>query len=114
MYAALFETKSWMGEKKHIVKGKDVAGLIDDFEEVQSLGCLVRMGRGQEGPEGQKQLNKLEDILDKRDNGTITVEELLELDIDLSVGKIKCSVVIEGDDAIEQLKAQYPDARCPW
>ena len=114
MYAALFETKSWMGQKQHIVKGKDVVELIDNFEEIQSLGCLVQMGRNEEGAEGQIALNKLEDILDKRDRGEITVEELLELDISLQVGGIKCSVVIEGEDAIEKLKAEYPNARCPW
>ena len=38
--------------------------LLSEFEQVQDLGCLVRMGRGQENKKGQKELDKLEAILD--------------------------------------------------
>lgn len=111
MYAALFEMGSWMGPEQHIVHGNSAADLLYGFEEVQHLSCLVRMGRGRENAEGQKMLDKLEWILDKRDAGILTNEDLLTLDIKLSVGSIKCVEIIEGDNAVEQLKEKYPHAR---
>lgn len=111
MYAALFEMSSWMGLDQHIVCGSSAADLLYEFEEVQSLSCLVRMGRSEEGPEGQKMLDKLEEILRKRSNGDLTNEDLLTLDIEISLGTIKCVEIAEGADADEQLKAKYPQAR---
>ena len=110
MYAALFEMSSWMGLEKYIFQGMDASDLLEEFEDVQSLHCLVRMGRSEEGPEGQKALDVIEDILDKRDSGDLTVEDLLKLDVKTSLGTIKCCKVQEGDDAFEQLKAEYPEA----
>ena len=111
MYVALFEMSSWMGPEQHIVRGSSAAELLYEFEEIQHLGCLVRMGRSEEGAEGQKMLDKLEEILNKRDNGDLTNEDLLTLDIKISLGTIKCVEIAEGDNAAEQLKAKYPNAR---
>jgi hypothetical protein len=111
MYAALFEMSSWLGPEQHIVRGGSAADLLSGFEEVQSLSCLVRMGRGREDAEGQKMLIYLEDILFKRDSGTLTNEDLLAFDIKISLGTIKCVEIIEGDSALEQLKEKHPQAR---
>jgi hypothetical protein len=111
MYVALFEMSSWMGPEQHIVRGSSAAELLYEFEEIQHLGCLVRMGRSEEGAEGQKMLDKLEEILYKRDSGDLTNEDLLTLDIKISLGTIKCVEIAEGDNAAEQLKAKYPNAR---
>ena len=111
MYAALFEMDSWMGLEQRIISGSSAADLLYGFEEVQHLGCLVRMGRSEEGPEGQKMLDKLEEILNLRDNGDLTNEDLLTLDIKISLGTIKCVEIAEGDDADEQLKEKYPNVK---
>ena len=111
MYAALFEMDSWMGLLQHVVEGNDASDLLYGFEDIQSLSCLVMMGRSHEGAKGQKMLDKLEKILDKRACGDLTIEDLLKLDIKLSIGGFKCVEIIEGDDAAEQLKAKYPNAR---
>lgn len=111
MYAAVFEMSSWMGPEQHIVRGSSAAELLYEFEEIQHLGCLVRMGRSEEGAEGQKMLDKLEEILNKRDSGDLTNEDLLTLDIKISLGTIKCVEIAEGDAAAEQLKVKYPNAR---
>ena len=110
MYAALFEMTSWLGPQQYIVRGSDAAGLLRSFEKIRHLGCLLRMGRSEEGREGQRMLDKLERILNKRNSGTLTNKDLLTLDIELSVGTIKCAEIVEGDDAAAQLKAKYPEA----
>ena len=66
MYAALFEMTSWMGCQQYIFKGNTASDLLSEFERVQDLGCLVRMGRGQENKKGQKFLSvckAIEEIL---------------------------------------------------
>lgn len=55
-------------------------------------------------------LDKLEEILEKRNYGDLTNEDLLDLDIKISFGTIKCVEITEGDDAIEKLKEKYPHA----
>ena len=100
-----------MGPSQHIVKGDNASDLLNEFEEIQSLSCLVKMGRSRERGEGQKMIDILEDLLSKRDNGDLTNEDLLTLDIKISLGTIKCVEIVEGADAAEQLKAKYPNAR---
>ena len=106
MYAALFELTSWRGTEKHVFEGVCAAELLAKLEEVQDLGCLIRMGRTMEhSAEGKKALKKLEALCDKAWFGSFTVEDLLTLDVHLEVGTIKCIAVVEGEDAIAQLKA---------
>ena len=69
------------------------------------------MGRSHENAKGQKMLDKLEAILNKRYSGELTSVDLLGLDITLSVGTIKCVEILVGDDAADRLKAKYPKAR---
>ena len=111
MYVALFEMSSWMGLEQHIVCGNSASDLLYEFEEIQHLGCLVRMGRCEEDAEGQKMLDKLEEILNKRDNGDLTNEDLLTLDIKISLGTIKCVEIVKGAKSVQQLKDKYPNAR---
>ncbi len=111
MYAALFEMSSWMANEQHVVTGRSASELLRKFERIQSLKCLVRMGRSEEDAEGQKMLDKLEAILKKSTRGCLTNEDLLALDIKISLGTIKCVEIAEGDDAAEQLKAKYPNSR---
>ena len=47
-YVAVIEMTSWMGTHQHIVRGDSASELLSEFEEIQSLNCLVRMGRMEE------------------------------------------------------------------
>ena len=111
MYAALFEMTSWCGLEQHIVQGDSAETLLNAFEDIQSLSCLVRMGRSRERGVGLESLNKLEAILTDRDSGLLTIDKLLELDVQISLGTFKCVEIIEADNAMEQLKNKYPNAR---
>lgn len=108
MYAALFEMTSWIGTEKHVFTGENAIELLDQFNDVQSLECLVRMGRAQErSKEGKAGIEKLAEILDKHWDGVLTIEDLLTLDIKISLGTIKCCKVVEGDEEIAKLKAEH-------
>jgi hypothetical protein len=111
MYAALLEMSSWMGCEQFIVCGEDAAELLSGFEEKQSLSCLVAMGRSQEKATGQKALDAIEALLIKRNAGTLTIDELLSLDVTISLGGIKCACVEEGEDAGVKVRKKYPKAR---
>lgn len=110
-YVAVIEMTSWMGTHQHIVKGDSASELLSEFEEIQSLNCLVRMGRMEENASGQKQLDKLEVILEKKMNGELTIAELKKMNIKLSIGSIQCMEVFEGEMIEERLKIRFPNAK---
>ena len=110
-YVAVFEMTSWLGVTQHIVKGDDASELLTNFEDIQSLHCLIRHGRYEEDENGQKELDKLEEILDKRDSGELTIEELKKMDINLSLGYIKCIAIFEGEGAEKRIKSVFPNAK---
>ena len=111
MYAALFELESWLGLQKYIFEGESASEIFNKFERVQDLSCLVRMGRGEEGKRGQKQLDKLEAMLEKYYSGELEMADLAAFNIKISLGAMACTAVAEGEEAIAKLKADHPDAR---
>lgn len=106
MYAALFEVKSWMGTDQYVFEGENACELLAQFEKVQDLFCIVEMGREYEGPAGQEAINKLESILDLHYSKKLTVDDLKELNVSISIGCFWCVKVVEGDEAINTLKAE--------
>ena len=110
MYAALFEMDSIFGPMQFIFQGKDATEIMTAFEDVQDLDCLVGMGRAEEDAAGQLALDKIEEIIIKYQNGCLTVEDLRAFDVRISIGAIKCVCVVESNEAISELKAQYPKA----
>ena len=112
MFAALFEMESWLGTKKYIFEGGTASEMLSRFEEVQDLGCLVRMGQHEErSVAGKRAIKALEDLLDKHYSGGLTNKDLLELDVRTSIGAIKCITVVEGNEAIAQLRKDHPKAK---
>ena len=112
MFAALFEMESWLGTEQYIFEGDSASEMLSKFEAIQDLGCLVRMGRREErSATGKQSINDLEALLDKHYSGTLTNNDLLGLDIKISIGSIKCVAILDGDDAADKLKVEYPKAR---
>ena len=111
MYAALFEMESMFGRHLFIFEGNSPVAIMDAFEYEQSLECLIRHGRCEEGPEGQTVLDRLEEFYNKYMDFELTMDDISGLDVKLSVGTIKCHTIVEGAEAITALKAQYPNAR---
>lgn len=111
MYAALFETRSWLGTMHFITTGDTATKLLFEFQKTQDLRCLLQMGRKEEKKKGQKELDKLQALLSKYYNEELTIEDLLTLDVSLSIGIIKCLCVEDGENAVAEIKAKYPDAK---
>lgn len=100
--AALIE----IGWIKKCFEAEDPCGIIRKVEDIQDFGCLLRMGRMEEGKKGQKELSKLEAFLDKYYDGTLTMEDIEKLNVHLSIGDIACHGVAETEEGIAALKAQ--------
>ena len=83
----------------------DPCGIIRKVEEIQDFGCLLRMGKAEEGKKGQKELKKLEAFLEKYYNETLTMKDISELNVKLSIGNIVCHGVAETEDQIDNLKS---------
>lgn len=112
MFAALFEMESWLGTEQYIFEGDTASEMLSRFENVQDLGCLVRMGQHEErSSAGKRAIKALEDLLDKHYSGSLTNKDLLELDVKISIGAIKCVTIVEGNEAIAQLRKDHPNAK---
>lgn len=111
MYAALFEMESMFGRHQFIFEGATPVAIMDAFEYEQSLECLIRHGRCEEGREGQLVLDRLEEFYNKYVDFDLTMDDIAALDVKLSIGTIKCHTIVEGPEAIAALKEQYPNAR---
>ncbi len=110
MYAALFEIKGWMGVHKYIFEGKDATELIAEFEKIQDLSCLANMGRFEEKKNGQRQIKTLEDFLDKYYDGNLTIDDIKDFNVKLSIGYMKCLEIADNDMAISKMKKDNPEA----
>lgn len=85
-------------------EGDAPSTIIRSVERVQDFDCLLRMGRMEEGKKGQKELAKLEAFLERYHDGTLTMEDISNLDIKLSIGTIKCLGIAESEEEIAKLK----------
>lgn len=106
MHAALFEVESWMGTDRYVFQGESAGDLLLQLDKEQNLYCLIDMGRSSEGPKGQKELDKLENIIELYRSGKLTVADLETMNIQISIGSVRCVKVVEGDEAISALRAE--------
>jgi len=107
MYAAVLEFKSWVGTEVYLFLGKTVRSVVYQFEQVQSLSCLVSMGRMEEDEEGRKELDKIAAFLKKYHTGKLTIEDLKAFTFSLSVGSFRCVEAAEGDESVAALKEGF-------
>lgn len=110
-YAALIEIDSgWLGKEQYLIKGASAKKIVQKFESVQDIPCLIETGRSQEDTAGQQSLDQLESFYDKYQKGKLTVDDLAALKVSVSIGTIICLGVAVGDEEISALKLHYPDA----
>lgn len=108
MTAAIFELVGWVGCERYYFEGETAADVLTQLNWKQDLRCLARMGWVQElTPEGRAAIDHLWKALDKQREGTLTAEDLGELDIELSIGTLKCLGAAEGNQAVARLKRKY-------
>lgn len=110
-YAALIEIDSgWLGKEQYLFKGASPKKIMQKFESVQDIPCLIEMGRSQEDAAGQQSLDLLEVLYDKYQNGKLSIEDLASLKVTVSIGSILCHGIAVGDEEIADLLARYPKA----
>lgn len=99
MYAAKIE----IGWINGWFKGDTPSDIIKAVEKHQDFGCLLQMGQMNEGKKGQKELDKLESFLEKYHSGKLGMDDIMGLEIRLSVGNIVCHEIttICKDDAYD-------------
>ncbi len=102
MYAAMIEI-GWM---KQVVEGESANAIIDAISRYQDFGCLVTMAKQRES---SYTYSKLKAFVDKYRKRALTMDDIKNLDIGLSIGSIRCHGVAEGDEEIEKLKENAKD-----
>ena len=76
-------------------EGDTPADLVREIEKAQDLQCLVQMA-GMMGTKKDKQeIRKLIDFLEKYSDDTLTIDDVRNLDVKLSVGALKCESLEE-------------------
>ena len=90
-YSATFHI-GWMTVN---AEGDTPADLVREIENAQDLQCLVQMA-GMMGTKKDKQeISKLIDFLEKYSDDTLTIDDIRNLDVKLSVGALKCESLEE-------------------
>ena len=85
-YSAVFQI-GWMTVN---AEGDTLEDLIREVESAQDLQCLAQMASMMGTKKDKQEIRKLIDFLEKYSNDELTVEDVRNLDINLSVGGLKC------------------------
>lgn len=90
-YTATFQI-GWMTIK---AEGETPADLVREIENEQDLQCLVQMAGTMGTKKDKKEIGKLIDFLEKYEDDSLTIDDIRELNVDLSVGALKCESLTE-------------------
>ena len=90
-YSAVFEI-GWMTVN---AEGETPDDLVRKIEEAQDLQCLVQMAGAMGTKKDKQEIQKLIAFLDKYGAGELTIEDVKNLDLKLSVGSLKCKSLNE-------------------
>ncbi len=85
-YSAVFQI-GWMTVN---AEGDTLEDLIREVENAQDLQCLAQMASMMGTKKDKQEIRKLIDFLEKYSSDELTVEDVRNLDINLSVGGLKC------------------------
>ncbi len=85
-YSAVFQI-GWMTVN---AEGDTLENLIREVENAQDLQCLAQMASTMGTKKDKQEIKKLIDFLEKYSSDELTVEDVRNLDINLSVGGLKC------------------------
>ena len=90
-YTATFQI-GWLTIK---AEGETPADLVREIENEQDLQCLVQMAGTMGTKKDKKEIGKLIDFLEKYEDDSLTIDDIRELNVDLSVGALKCESLTE-------------------
>ena len=106
MVGAIFFTDTDHGGHDYFYKGEDANDLITQFNEDQNLTCLPEMGRSMGTKKDKIVLKKLDAFLTKYYEGKLTMGDLKDFSVNLSIGYIGVRAIAETDEEVEQLEAK--------
>ncbi len=104
MVAAIFYTKTSARSREYFFKGDSPGILLAQFNNVQDLECMSRMGCCCGSKGDQSELEKLDAFLDKFRNDELTMEDLKDFSLKLSIGKIGVKAIAVNDEEIQKLE----------
>jgi len=104
MVAAIFCMDTWMGHEEHFFEGETASDLLDQFERYQDLECLSRMASSMGTKKDAREIKKLESLLEKRYAGDLSIDDLRNFNLDISIGKLNVSEVAATPDEIEKIR----------
>ena len=91
-YTAIFHI-GWMTVN---AEGDTPADLVGEIENAQDLQCLIQMAGTMGTKKDKKEIGKLVAFMEKYRDDTLTIEDVRNLDVNLSVGALKCESLSEG------------------
>ena len=106
MVAAIFFTDTEHGGHDYFYKGEDANDLITQFNEDQNLTCLPEMGRSMGTRKDKIVLAKLDNFLMKYYQGELTMDDLKDFSVNLSIGYIGVRALAETEEEVEKLEAK--------
>ncbi len=85
-------TVGWMSIN---AEGDSPADLVREIENAQDLQCLVQMAGMMGTKKDKKEIGKLVEFLNKYSEDTLTIDDIRNLNIQLSIGELKCESLTE-------------------
>lgn len=85
-YTATFHI-GWMTVN---AEGDTPADLVSEIEKAQDLQCLCQMAGTMGTKKDKKEIGKLIEFLEKYNDDMLTIDDIRGLNVDLSIGSLKC------------------------
>ena len=92
---AKYKAKFTVGWMKIEAEEDSIWDLVSAIEREQDLMCLAQQVSMMGTKKDKQQISKILEFLEKRSNDELTVDDIRNLDIPLSIGRIKCEELIE-------------------
>ncbi len=109
MVGAIFMTDTEHGSRDYFYTGEDANDLITQFNEDQNLTCLPEMGRSMGTRKDKIVLKKLDAFLTNYYRGELTMDDLKDFSVNLSIGYIGVRAIAETEEEVEKLERKLKD-----
>ena len=110
-YAAVISTDTSYGtNEKYYIEGESAADIIFKYgNEHQNIECLARMAYQMGTDKDRAEAVKIEAIMDDCYRNNFNLRKLKQMDIRLSIGRIRCVGAARGNKECEVLFGQFKD-----
>ncbi len=104
MVGAIFFTDTKYRSNEYFYTGVDANDLITQFNEDQNLTCLPEMGRSMGTKKDKVVLEKLDSFLMKYYEGELTMDDLKDFSVNLSIGFIGVRAIALNSEEVKKLE----------